>query len=201
MPVLHFTDLTGLTGIASATAAVALQLPGMKKLEKPRLTLLLAMVFAMMIIPFNGMPLSAYLRGMTGDLSITSLFFIWCALLRPWCNCAAFDGKHRFALLAMVALAALLLYPMALGAGLYDPYRLGYGDPPFILVLLLVALAGWLRRNLPIALCIALASFAWAIGWYESNNLWDYLIDPFVSTYALAAFTISGLKLLFKLKV
>jgi hypothetical protein len=38
-----------------------------------------------------------------------------------------------------------------------------------------------------IALCVALATLAWASGWYESGNLWDYLIDPFVAIYALAA--------------
>jgi len=38
-----------------------------------------------------------------------------------------------------------------------------------------------------VALCIALAVFAWDIGWYESNNLWDYLLDPLLSIYALNA--------------
>ena len=47
-----------------------------------------------------------------------------------------------------------------------------------------------------IALCIALATLAWAAGWYESDNLWDYLIDPFVSVYALASLIIVGFKII-----
>jgi hypothetical protein len=89
----------------------------------------------------------------------------------------------------VIALAALALYPMALGIGAYDPYRLGYGDPLFVAVLLLIVLIAWFRKSFLLVLCIALATLAWATGWYESDNLWDYLIDPFVSIYALATIT------------
>jgi len=199
----NFTDLTGLAGVASATAASAFLLllgllPGIARLTKPHLTLLLGAVFALMLIPFGGMPLAAYVRGVTGDLSITTLVLLWCALLRPWCGCVTVEAEHRLALLTLIALAALALYPMALGAGAYDPYRLGYGDPFFVAALLLLALAAWFLESVLIALCIALAVLAWAAGWYESNNLWDYLLDPFVSVYALAAATISGIRTMLK---
>ena len=118
--------------------------------------MLLAAVFVLMLIPFGGMPLAAYVRGMTGDLSITTLVLLWCAMLRPWCGCVTVETEHRFALLALIALAALALYPMALGAGAFDPYRLGYGNPQFVVVLLLLALAAWFRKYSLIALCIAL---------------------------------------------
>ena len=87
---------------------------------------------------------------------------------------------------------------MALGAGAYDPYRLGYGDPRFVAALLLFALFAWFGKFMLISLCIAFATFAWAAGWYESGNLWDYLLDPFVSTYAPVAITIRFIKALLK---
>jgi len=194
MPMPHFTDLTGLAGIASATAATVPLLPGIAKLAKPRLALLLAAVFVLMLIPFGGMPLAAYVRGMTGDLSITTLILLWCALLRPWCGCVMVEPKHRFVLLALIAFAAFALYPMALGAGAYDPYRLGYGNPQFLVALLLLALVAWFRKYSLVALCIALAILAWAIGWYESGNLWDYLLDPFVAIYVMTAIISRGVK-------
>jgi hypothetical protein len=89
---------------------------------------------------------------------------------------------------------------MALGVGAYDPYQLGYDNWPFVVVLLLFALATWLRGYTMITLCIALAMLAWAIGWYESDNLWDYLIDPFAAIYALAAIMIFCVKTLTKLQ-
>ena len=196
----NFTDLTGLAGVAVAAAAAVLLLPGMAKLARSRLAMLQAAVFALMLIPFGGMPAAAYLRGMTGDLSITTLVLLSCAMLRPWCGCAAVQARNRLALLGLIALAALALYPMALGAGVYDSYQLGYGNLQFVVVLLLLALAAWFRGYAMITLYIALATLAWAVGWYESDNLWDYLVDPFVAIYALASIMILCVNTLLKLQ-
>ncbi len=190
----HYTDLTGMASVASGTAASLLLLPGIARLTKPRLAILMVAVFVLSLIPFGTMPIAAYARGVTGDLSITTLVLLWCALSRPWCGCVTVEAKHRRALLILIALAALALYPMALGVGAYDPYRLGYGDPLFVSALLLLALAAWFWKSTLIALCIAFATLAWAVGWYESNNLWDYLLDPFVSIYALCAIIIQAVK-------
>jgi energy-converting hydrogenase Eha subunit A len=194
----NVTDLTGLASVASAIAASLLLLPGLARLTKMRQAWLPGAVFVLMLIPFGTMPLAAYVRGVTGDLSITTLVLSWCALLGPWCGSAKVN--NRFALLILIALAALALYPMSLGASAYDPYRLGYGDPQFVAALLLLALAAWFRKSALVALCIAIATFAWAVGWYESDNLWDYLLDPFVALYALAAIMICGVKRLLKLQ-
>lgn len=198
MPIPHFTDIAGLASAASAAAASVLLLPGIAKLARPRLALLLGAVFVLMLIPSGGMPPAAYLRGVSGDLSITTMVLLWCALLKPWRGGVAVEAGHRFALPALIALAALVLYPLALGAGAYDPYRLGYGDTQFLAALLLVALVAWSRKATLLALCIALATLAWACGWYESDNLWDYLIDPFVAVYALATVMLCGVRLLLK---
>jgi hypothetical protein len=203
LAMTDFTDLTGLANVASATAASAFLLlhgllPGIARISKSHLAILLVAVLVLMLIPFGGMPLAAYVRGVTGDLSITTMILMWCAMLRPWFGCFAVEPKHRFPLLILITLAALVLYPMALGIGTYDPYRLGYGNPLFVVVLLLVALVAWFRKSPLIALCIALAILAWAVGWYESGNLWDYLLDPFVAIYALAAITSYSVKTLLK---
>ncbi|KXS31792.1 MAG: Uncharacterized protein AWT59_2091 [Candidatus Gallionella acididurans] len=194
----NLTDLTGLAGVASAIAAAALLLPWTIRLTQPRLAAVLGTVFVLSLIPFGALSAAAYVRGITGDLSITTLVLLWCALLRPWCGCAASGTEHRRVLLVLIALCALAFYPMALGAGSFDPYRLGYGNPLLIVVLLLIALAAWFRKFTLVALCIALATLAWAGGWYESSNLWDYLLDPFVAIYALAAMMIFGVKRLSK---
>jgi hypothetical protein len=194
----NITDLTGLAGVACATAAAVQLLPGIGKLTRLRLALLQGAVFALVLIPFDAMPFAAYLRGMTGDLSITTLVLLCCAMLRPWCGTV--QTGHRLALLGLIALASIVFYPMALGVGAYDPYQLGYGNWPFVAVLLLLALATWLRGYTMITLCIALGTLAWAVGWYESDNLWDYLIDPFAAIYALTAIMIFCVKTLMKLK-
>jgi len=195
-PMPNFTDLTGLASVASAGAAAVLLLPGVARLSRLRLAVLQGTVFALMLIPFGELPLAAYLRGATGDLSITTLVLIWCTLLRPGFVCGDNDANNRRALLTLVALVALPLYPLSLGLTAFDPYHLGYGDPQFVAVLLLAALAAWIWKHHLIASCISLATLAWATGWYESGNLWDYLLDPFLSIYALAAIMIQVVKAL-----
>ena len=190
----NFTDLTGLASVAIAIVATALLMPQAARLAKPHLAGLLGAIFVLMLIPFGELPLAGYPRGMTGDLSITTLVLMGCALTRPWTGCGADDSRNRHALLMLIALAALALYPMALGAGGFDPYRLGYGDPQFIAALLLMALLAWIWKYYLIALCIACAILAWTVGWYESGNLWDYLLDPWVAIYALFVIMLHGAK-------
>ena len=190
----NLTDLTGLASMASAMAAALLLLPVIAQLSKSRLAALLGAVFMLSLIPFGAMPMAAYVRGATGDPSITTLVLLWCALLRPWNNCVSFDARHRHALLVLIALAAVAFYPLALGIGAFDPYRLGYGDPLFVTALLLIVLTAWFKKYSLIVLCIALSTLAWSLGWYESGNLWDYLLDPFVAIYALCAIAIHAAK-------
>lgn len=181
----NLTDITGLAGLAVATAASLVLLPGISRQAGLHQAVLQSALFALMLIPFGDMPLASYVRGVTGDLSITTLVMIGCALSRHWFGCGTAETRIRWTLLLTVALAALALYPMALGVSAFDPYRLGYGEPLFIAALLLVALAAWIRKYNLIASCIALAILAWAAGWYESDNLWDYLLDPWIAIYAL----------------
>ena len=84
-----------------------------------------------------------------------------------------------------VASAALFLYPLALGWGDWDPYRLGWGAPGFWSALLIFSLICWFRGLRLLPLLVALALLAWTVGLLESTNLWDYLIDPWLSVVAI----------------
>jgi hypothetical protein len=202
----NFTDLTGLASIATGMTAACMLVPAIARpsttlrtgLSGLRLAVVLALVFVLALIPFGGLPFAAYLRGEIGDLSITTLVLLWAALSRPWGCCIAASPRHRSALLVAIALAALLLYPMALGIGTYDPYRLGFGDPLVVAALLLLALAAWYGNYTTIALCLSLSVLAWTLGWYESDNLWDYLLDPLVAIYALSALAKRGVNSLWR---
>ncbi len=196
----QYTEITGLAGVASIVAAALLLLarllPGTARLKMPHLAMSLAALFVLSLIPFGAMSLASYVRGVTGDVSVTTLVVLWFVLLNSWRG--ASNEENRLALLILIVLAAIALYPMALGAGKYDPYRLGYGDPEFVAALLLLALAAWFCKFTLIALCIAFATFAWAVGWYESNNLWDYLLDPWVALYASGAIMLHGMRVLLR---
>jgi hypothetical protein len=181
------TDLTGLAGIALALTALPLAVPAVRRLSRPRLAGLLAAVAVLVLAPLGPLPAVIVVRGATGDLSITTLLLLGGVILRALTGWPLVDPRSHRTLLALVAAAALALYPMALGLGMYDPYRLGFASPWLLGGAWAIALAAWSRRFDRIALCLALATLAWAVGWYESTNLWDYLLDPLVSLYALGA--------------
>lgn len=206
--MIQITDMTGLASSAVAMIAMAALLPNVARLQRFHFVLLACAIAIVVMIPFGGLPLAAYVRGVSGDLSITSLVFLLMAILRPLCVWSPSGNLHapspwageggRYILLSIIALAAFGLYPMALGIGFFDPYRLGYGNPWLLGGLLLVALAACFRQLPVIALVIALAVFAWSIGWYESTNLWDYLIDPLLAIYAISALMKRGIQMQWK---
>ena len=167
--------------------AAAFLFPGVTRMPKSSLVLLLSAVAIAAIAPLAGLPAAAYVRGIIGDLSIPSLVLLMLTILRPLLGWHSPGTKAGFTIQILITVAALGLYPLALGLGYFDPYRLGYGSLWFLSVLLLVALVACFRRLPLVALCIALSVFAWNIGWYESSNLWDYLLDPLLSVYAVSA--------------
>lgn len=203
--MMHFTDITGLAGVALAIVTLALRVRFFARLQLKLKIGLAGGLFILAFIPFGGLSAAEFVRGILGDLSITSLVLLALFLVLPRphsggsTNIGAETLLYRRAnlrpsrppakgrLLVLIVIAALALYPFALGASTFDPYRLGFGNLWFIAGLLVVVSAAWIRQYTLIALSISLAVLAWSVGWYESNNLWNYLIDPWVSVYALAA--------------
>jgi hypothetical protein len=182
-----FTDLTGLAGIALALAAACRVLLWRTSLEGRAAVAVAGLVFVLLLLPFGELPLAAYVRGMTGDLSITTLVLIACVVVWRTVLPKQSVGRPTGELLLLVAVAAGVLYPLALGAASYDSYRWGYGEPLFLGVLLMIALASAALRVPLVTLSISLAVLAWSVGWYESGNLWDYLIDPLLAVYSVFA--------------
>lgn len=183
----RWTDLTGLAGAVAALAALTLALPGIARLRRRSPALLLAAVAALALIPLGALPAAAYVRGVLGDLSVTSMVLLLRALLRPLFRWPPLGAENALAVQALAVVGALVLYPPVLGLGWLDPYRWGYGGQGFVVAVLLLAAAAWLLRLHLAASCIALAVLAHAVGWYESRNLWDYLLDPLVSAWGLVA--------------
>jgi len=127
------------------------------------------------------LPLAAYVRGVTGDLSIVFMLLLWSSLL-PSSKTTPITFKFA------VAIIALGFYPFALGLGMVDPYAWGYGSSAFLIAVLAFALVCGLANWSKGVWMIAIAIIAWAAHWHESANLWDYVLDPFLAIWALLAF-------------
>jgi hypothetical protein len=157
-----------------------------------RYAVMLAAAFAV-FIPFGDLPAAAYLRGITGDVSVTTLILAGAACIAQLTGRTLIGPRDLRALFWVLAPAALFLYPFALGWSQFDPYALGYGSVGFVTALLLVTLAAWSAKLYAIVFIVIAAALAYLAGAYESRNLWDYLIDPLVSVYALVRL-LSGLR-------
>jgi hypothetical protein len=126
------------------------------------------------------LPLSAYVRGVTGDLSIVTLLLLWGSILPA-------SQKTPLGFKVSVAFLAIVFYPLALGFGMFDPYALGYGSLGLLIAVTIFAVicgvAGWVKG----VWVLSLAMIAWTVRWHESANLWDYLLDPFLAIYCIVA--------------
>lgn len=127
------------------------------------------------------LPFSAYVRGVTGELSIVTMLLLWSSILPA-------AQKTPLGFKVSLAIIAIAFYPLALGFGMFDPYVWGYGSIGFLVAVILFAivwgLAGWTKG----VWLISIAIIAWTAHWHESANLWDYLLDPFLALWALFAF-------------
>ena len=177
----------GLLGLAGFATVIRLRrLP-----VRVHCAVMLAAGFAV-FVPIGELSIAACVRGVTGDLSMTTLVLAGAACFTQVTGRALIGHRDKQALCWLLALAAAFLYPFALGWTRFDPYALGYGSIEFLTALLLIALAAWWARLQVIVLVVIAAALAHLAGAYESRNLWDYLIDPLASVYALVRLLAPG---------
>jgi len=177
--------ILGLAGCGLASLAAVATSIRLRRLPAPaRYAVMLAAALAL-FVPIADLPIAAYVRGVTGDLSAATLVLAGAACFTQVTGRASIGHRDRQALCWLLALAAVFLYPFALGWTRFDPYALGYGSIEFVTALLLVSLAAWWARLDLIVFVIVAAVLAYLAGAYESRNLWDTLIDPLVALYAI----------------
>lgn len=202
----RLTDLAGCASLVFATAALLVGLAGwlppVRRLPpaRRRQVLVGTAVGAVLLMcwPVRGLPVVAYLRAVTEDLSITALVLTGGVFMRALAPGWTVAWRDLTVLRVLVIVGALLLYPMALGATPLDSYRWGYANPWFVATLLVIALAA-LRAGLRLTVvCLSLAVLGYGLGVYESRNLWNYLIDPFVAIQCALALPLGALRRLLR---
>lgn len=185
------TDFFALLGINLVLCAGCLHLPGagpgLNGEARPWAKWTSVVLFVLLWAPVGAaqLPIVAYVRGISSDLSITLVVLACLGLGRRLLGLRAIGQRERSALFVVVAVAALFFYPLALGWGDWDAYRLGWGAPGIWAALLILSLVCWLRGLRLLPMLVAMALLAWTAGLLESSNLWDYLMDPWLSIAAL----------------
>lgn len=156
---------------------------------------LLCLSALLLFLPIEGQPLLYYLRGYTADLSITlTLYLLMLILQRGW-DIELIRPTEKKYLMALVIIGACALYPLALGLAQFDSYRLGYDPQAFLVLLFFMGLFSWYKRMYFLAVLLTSSCLGFAFKVLESNNLWDYLLDPLISTMFLLIGLMSGLRI------
>ena len=137
----------------------------------------LAIATATTLIPIHGLPLGRYPIGFNANFSIPLLALLADTLVRNGLNGELLRARERKALFYSAALIGVVFYPLALGFGRFDPYAWGWSFSPFFVVAGIGAAALIWRGNRCGFILLA-AIVAWQIGFLESRNYWDYLLDP-----------------------
>ncbi|EJL78650.1 hypothetical protein PMI15_04243 [Polaromonas sp. CF318] len=180
-------DLIALLGINLVLCAGCLRLLSWRHGVTPWGKWASAAVFVLLWCPVGParLPLVAYVRGISSDLSISLVAIACLGMYQRLRGMAPVAQRERMALSFAFAACALFLYPLALGWGDWDAYRLGWGSPALWAALLALSLACWAGGLRLLPALVALGLLAWVAGALESTNLWDYLIDPWLAVAAI----------------
>jgi hypothetical protein len=185
------TDLLALAGIALVTCAACLRLPRLTFNNAGQANAkgrwLASLCFVLMWIPVGAqqLPIAAFVRGATSDFSVSLVVLAALNLASRLFGLKLFDRREYQAMFYLVAAAALFLYPLALGWGDWDAYRMGWGSAGMWAGLLSVCVVCWVAGLRLVPLLIGLAMALWTAQLMESTNLWDYLFDPWLAAAAI----------------
>jgi hypothetical protein len=181
------TDLVALLGIDLVLCAAGLRLlTGPRGVARwAKWVVLVCFVLLWLPVGAAHLPLLAYIRGISSDLSMTLVALACLGLWQRLFTVPVIARRERMALNGVIAVAAVFLYPVALGWGDWDAYRLGWGSLSLWATLLALSLVFWIKGLRLLLLLVGLALLAWSAGLMESTNLWDYLIDPWLALAAL----------------
>jgi len=139
--------------------------------------LLMTAAVTILLLPANGAPVFYYLRGYLGDFSVSASVFFGAYILNKGWGIAVYREKEQRAFFLSIGLLGICLYPLALGATQYDPYRLGYHPHALLTLLFFLGLYIWYRKYYFLLFTMTAGIIGFTARLLESNNLWDYLLD------------------------
>jgi hypothetical protein len=142
------------------------------------------------IVPIGGLPVGRWLHGFNAAFSIPFVALLLDHAAAPLAGRPFLDQAAKRAAVWFGVVSGLLLYPAALGWGPFDPYELGWRSPGVAAAAAVVG-AGLALMGNAFGIVLLVAGGLWQIGWLESDNAWDYLVDP-IYCLASAANLIAG---------
>ncbi|MBW2707967.1 MAG: hypothetical protein JRD04_01575 [Deltaproteobacteria bacterium] len=137
------------------------------------------------ILPIAGLPVGRWLISLYANPSIPLTALLFSRVLKNAFQMNLLDISAIQTCRVFSILAGVALYPMALGAGAFDPYPAGWHFSWLFVILLSVTLVLLFLKN-RFSVVLLAAMLAYDLHLLESSNLWDYLVDPILVLVAIA---------------
>ncbi len=179
------------TLIPLLACALLVTLPLLKLTERvvvsfPGRSVLLMLTIALSLVNFSQFTIGGYLRGIVADLSLTTTVMLMAGCYAGLVGHAVVSKTERVVAGSLLVGGGLILYPMSLGFSSFDPYQWGYYPALLGALLSALLLIALYKEFLLIVTCLLAGLLAYSYGLLDSNNLWDYLIDPLAFIYGVS---------------
>ncbi|HEY6168735.1 MAG TPA: hypothetical protein VI454_11895 [Verrucomicrobiae bacterium] len=138
----------------------------------------LVLALALTCIPVDGLPLARCIAGFNANFSIPLVGLLVAAVWRNATSRQFLRPDDFRAAWIFGAASGVVLYPLALGLGSFDPYALGW-DCSLIFIAVAALTVGLIWKQNGFGVLLLAAVVAFNAGLLESTNFWDYLVDPF----------------------
>lgn len=187
------TDIVGYFGLALLFASLPTQLARWYRLSMTTISLIWLATTVLVLLPWQGMSLVYFIRGVLGDPSIATIIYLALVYYRLLVQGEYHRPSWKLSLVLVLIFGTL--YASTTGYLEYDLYQWGY-QPQVLLVLAFVLMAWAWHVNRLLAIAWLAGTLAFALGFTSSVNFWDALFDPYLFLGSLlvmcsAPFTIS----------
>jgi hypothetical protein len=129
-------------------------------------------------------PLARFVAGFNANFSITLCSLLLGFFLRQISAIRLFDRSALRTISMSGMIAGFCLYTCSMNLAPFDLYQLGWGSVYLLAPLFILTICLILGRNRA-GFVLATAVAAYGLRLLESDNLWDYLIDPFLICWCL----------------
>ena len=152
-----------------------------------RPTLILVLISAFIAVtPVGGLPLARWMISFNANFSISLTAILFCKITENSFGVKLLDKNALLTCWVFSLTAGVILYPMALGLGRFDPYQAGWSFSWLFVVVCGVTILLLIIKN-RFAVVLMAAILAYNLHLLESTNLWDYLVDPFMVVVSFIA--------------
>lgn len=160
-----------------AAGQLVLKLAGQPEGGILRTAILALPAAIVLLIPMEGFPAGRWLVSYQANTSLPLVILLFGTVFEKAFKIRILDAKATLACRLFSVGAGLLLYPMALGIGTYDPYCAGWHFSWLFCLTLATTLILLIMKN-RFSMVLLAAVLAYDFHLLESINLWDYLVDP-----------------------